>query len=1235
MRNRCVEISLLGTPPAISATIAPAATFGPASENCVDHLALVRASGLSDPVEAAALVAVHSALVRRSRGNASNGEGPTPRALVLWSELHQALRRRSSASGVEETEGVLNRSMALSYPGLDGASGLVVERNLAEACLVACRRSAGCIAGGIEVLDMLAPPGWREYVGNGMAGQVTQDVKVLRLALDAAAGLGDAGSTLLSLAVGSVKGGKSLEEHAGDLCLDEGDEEFMVSLAYPDSAARNFALSNVISHAAAVFSRNAGLGDRHCRSVISLRLFGAANANPVDASMSALFESGAWIEVSEMLAELSSQDEDSPPTAGSLLESAAFSVNKWSPADPRVNPDLFRSLSKAFQASPKWEPCLLLLNLIDASISLRLPLILRERAEVDTARTRITAGRGGELGLGWLGLSCLICEGGRDASRVGVRGRGGCPETRLARSALAPFFLPLLRAVDAVVSRLVCRVAVETVAAAGSSAAGHGILGPVRDFVQARDTVSDVLAPALNGDPGPDASAGGGRELLFFWDPFLIAWEWLQQTFDSLQTAVSSANLENLAGVSSALASLRAVGSRVDAAVLEHAGGAAPGKDTLWKRGPRAVAPAKASGALALGRLHRLADTLRVTAVPGVDHGVDGVPFVVSLGVLITSAHPALCVSVGDRRELLHGLCTLHWALTSEQESKEPVRTPAAAERDLVVSDADNGEGSTDSARAASLAKRLPQVLEDMVESARDRFKTSYKGTRLGAADRQDRLHQDDVEFGERFDDFDTEAAEAVANATLLVVSDGEHVGRGGEGDGAGGSGSNASRGSLLQDWAFLQLAPLREHWIAAEECDILAVLAKFSRLVGTPADPDLRLVMSRVARLRSAIVATPSLSPAVARPYQTLLWAWEDPHTWPVVSGPLMSTLLPVALESWGRRLWENLAGTPGAISFQLAPPPMVPHPKVEDGHRGGIADSDVHGGPVQLLTLARSSFLLRLASTASFRKGIVPGGGGANGGDGDAVDLTLMNASARQGQFRAAMRAVRDLRYCSTGALKPLVELSWARLRRTLGAFDAKADDLPSGTDDVPHSFRQALAPATSGFVAGAAWEAIQAPLIRSLEACSDERLSSRSESLVMPVVEALATALDAVSSDMGKGPTPRVEASAGLGMALLGCLNLELLLPSSPVDPGLRPALKRDLLQDRLAGVCGELTVRRMSLRLEGRGDVSPEVSFLAISWFGVVMCPPFSLLVHYYTPRITLHKTLHFCISVFRL
>lgn len=1279
MRNRCVEVCLLDVAPAV-AIIAPTvdgakasaspseghggATAIAATEHVADLLSLVRAAGLSDPGEASAAVAAHSALVaRRSKGkaNASSGEGPASRSLLLWARLAAASRSRGFLS--QGDGDALRRCMPLAYPGLNPGVGSTTEDRIAEAALAACLASAGSSALEIAtssagLLESLVACGWKDFVHDSAASLVAQGSKLLQITVAAGDSAGmEAGAPARGLLAMVVDGldskpctsTSSCFSAESDLSLKFGDAALLHSTGQACSSSKVSA--ELFAQAAVLFARSASPIDRHLRFVSASRVsskttvpapllassfqrgvLAADVGEAVSWMMGVLMDSPASREASTMISEMSAEVDAQISGDGWGMEIASVgqavlvSGNRWSPADPRSNLELFRSLQRVCRESVSWAPCGVLLRLVDASVGRRLPLLLAERAELTEARARISSGRAGEAGLGWLGLSCLICEGGRDSSRVG--GGARCPETRLARSVLAPNLLPLFRAVDGLVEGLVSRQA--AVLAEGGDGVGGGevFLGAVQEVLYSRDTVSRLLCSCSSSKsvkPGADASAGAGKkELLFAWDPFLVSWRWLQQAIDSLRSVLSdSSGVEDLPKVPAALATLGAVGARVDAAVSQHAGGAEPTRNTLWKHGPRAAAPSSAAGAISLARIGRLADEFRILPASGSAYNT-AEPTVVSLGSLMREAHPALCVRIDTRRELLHALCTLHWVASNEQADG-----PSGGQQALTTAiDLDSSAQPDDS---LSFAERLPGVLEDTLKSARARFEAGHKGTRLGAAERQEdglEHHQDDLEFGEKFDDFDTEAAEAVANATLLVVSgDGGGAAGGDAVAGGGAPGDTVSNGGVLQDWAVVQLSPLMEHWIAVEECQILSLLADLdvssASSTGSPEtlvaagrvdNSNLAALMARIARLRSGILATPSLSPAAARPHQTLLWAWADSSTWQDVHSPLLKRLLPVALDSFGRRLWENIVGTPGAFSLQLAPPEMIVH-STEDGigrqgsnTSGAAADAAAFLGPMQLLTLARSSFLLRFLATPTFRGGVVPGGGG---GAGNAMDLTLMNASARLAQFRMAMRGVRDLAYggaCggSGGALKPLVELSWSRLCRTLGAFDgllvnANVDATPAGAASEagaapPATFVGALRTAgCTGAAPFVSWDSVQGPLRSALEACPDDRLTAQAESLVVPAVEHLAHAMEALGGPAADGPTSRVEASAGLGMALAGSLKLVLVLPSSPVDPGLRPALKKELLGERMEDVKGELTVRQWSSVLEGGGQVSHEVRY----------------------------------------
>lgn len=1238
MRNRCVEISLLETPPPV--TVSPpslAADNAPlqaATEHTSDLLALVRDGGLADPAEAAAAVAMHSSLVASGgRSSAAGGQGPGPRSLVLWAELAAAVKGRCFLGGslynASCVGGGLRSTCALAYPGRYPGAASAANFAAGDVVLSAFADSCGDVGVESEVGAMLVQAPWRDVLENGAYSQVLQDLQVVRVVSGAVSGLGGAAEALLSAVVGAVRG-PGAEQHPAlvDLGVVPDDEDFVWLSSDVGNKERAMSL---LTQAALLVARGAGVSDRHLRVAAAgafsspqrpLRDPTAVVGEAVDKMISSLFDCSAWTDIAAMLADMEIQrcpggfepSSDSLQIAGSLAESVAAATSRWGPTDPRVNPDLFRSLSKAFGALPMWRPFTLLLDLFDVAVAWRLPLVLKEGAEIEEVRSRIATGRLSEAGVGWLGLSCLICEGDYEVSKFGARGRARSPETRLARASLAPYILPLFQAVDGLVEGLVCREASERAWSVGAQAATQFLVA-VQAVVEARDSVSLGFSSGSSVDHlEPGASGGGGDQLVFEWDRFLVAWRWLNQRIDGLRVVLSSPQFDSLGNVSHAMATLRAVTLRIDAAVLEHAGGAAPARDTLWKYGSRAAAPSSARGALALGKLRRLADEFRVLPSGGVftGHGAGGdedSDSKVRLGSLMRHAHPSLCVGVQTRRELLDALCTLHWCSSDEQE--RPRLASATASGSLLSSDGrevvqagganvvGNGVGG---GALSGFEERLPSVLDEMVKSCRLRFSEGYRGTRLGVTARDEGLEHDTVESGDRFDDFETEAAEAVTNATLVVVS--------GDGDGSrAAAGASGGGGGVLEDWATLQLSPLKEHWLAAEECQLLAQLATLVAVsgaevgvvvqgatstsvteAGVTGRTGFSALMRRVARLRSVLLATASLSPAVARPYQTLLWAWDNLGN-SAEFGVLISRLLPIALESWGRRLWESLVGTPGALSWQLSPPPMVAQACSESGHHGaGGVGSTVFAGPAQLLTLARSGFLLRLASSASFHGGVVPGVGG------DSVDLTLMNASARLGQFRAAVGCLRDLRYDSSdGALKPLVELSWARLLSTLRSFDRLVADKVDGFLAFGEALPTASAVSSSAYADGAVGIAdkIEESLRQALGCCPDERLVSQADTLVLPAAGALVAALVAFGP-RGEGPTKRVEALAGLGAALLGCLRLQLIQPSSPVDPGLRPALKKELLAERLDGITGELTVRRWSLRLEGRGDLSPQVT-----------------------------------------
>lgn len=1148
MRNRCLEISLLDVPPPLVVT--PSLPLCALTEHALDAFYLAHATGLGDLCSMASAVALHSALGARHSLRASNAEGLPPRALLIMAELAAALESRGIYHSYASRDD-RRPYLEMAYPWVSKAMTSSVEMDVVEACRQACVEwKKQCSA-----VDLMSPSRWDDWVEQGVMSRVLQDSKVWELAIIAVSE-GDNEKGIYSLFVDSVRNGGQAGSNAvkGDFALQPRDEDFLLSPNKLSSLKETDVdtSSRILLHAAALFARRASAIDRELRAEFATKLMTprheGQSVEAIRFMMAAVFDSRAWRDASCLITEVVSgmSGKVDKKEIGSLRDNIKTSTSQ----NLFGNPNHYNALRRALLPFGAWASAMFLIDLLHAAVICRLPIIIKERAELSKARSRCADGNYGENGLGWIGLSYMMCEGGLDMVKASTRSRREHDQdTRLARSLVIPYILPLLRAVDAVVDSLMHREAAQIVLREEAGLADKVVDG-VRALMQARDTVSAVLMP-----PTLDGSNHG----TFSWNHFLIAWEWLGKKRLSLETSLmeSPSFLQHLESVSSKLARLRSVCAFIDKSVLEHAGGASPAKETLWSHGDKAAAATTAKGALALGRLHKLAEMFRVS-----DQGFRSV---ISLSSLMRDAHPLLCVPVTFKKELLNALCTVYWAASTESDTSILTIQPSMIDAIPGQDEAVDGVGAV----GAPLVEVLPVVLEDELRLAQARFENKFKGITLASGAPQP--SQEGSDNGDMFDEQDTRTANTVANASLFVCDASDVVGA-------------SSGGNVLQQWTSFQLSVLREHWIAVEECQILAILATLLTQKASVSRADVSPVMSRVACLRSVMLASSSLSPALARPYQTLLWAWSSPTSWPMVFMRLLSRLLPVALESWGRRLWEDLAGV---VSLELSPPQIF-----NEGQGQGNVLIDpastvlhFHEGPVQLLTLGRSSILLRLTSCTAFLDGMMRHGHGCN------ADLTLMNASARLGQYRAAIRSVRDLSYGDTAAVTSLVTLSWARLIGTLQPFDTFREGV-EGKTEGQNSFGAVLGQACPG---GDTWDRVGSPLKDLLRVCHDKRLTKHGDSLVIPAVKALCHARDALEKEAGKlAWSLKTDIAAGIGVVYLGCLRLALLLPSSPVDPGLRPALEKELLEERLAGVKGDLTVQRWSLRLDGRGDASPEVN-----------------------------------------
>ncbi|CAM9109057.1 unnamed protein product, partial [Sphacelaria rigidula] len=166
------------------------------------------------------------------------------------------------------------------------------------------------------------------------------------------------------------------------------------------------------SHLASHFVRRTSVADRGQRAALAARISQDRNGRGRYPKLSdlvipmteALMESHSWAEISAILSDLKDQvkglfsdkTHGNAEAPGSLLASASAALSVWAPADPRSNIDHLYGVERFVNYGSTWKPLVLYLSLLDAAVGMRLPLILREEAEVSKASSRLKSGRSGE-----------------------------------------------------------------------------------------------------------------------------------------------------------------------------------------------------------------------------------------------------------------------------------------------------------------------------------------------------------------------------------------------------------------------------------------------------------------------------------------------------------------------------------------------------------------------------------------------------------------------------------------------------------------------------------------------------------------------------------------------------------------------------------------------------------------------------------------------------------------------
>ena len=338
------------------------------------------------------------------------------------------------------------------------------------------------------------------------------------------------------------------------------------------------------------------------------------------------------------------------------------------------------------------------------------------------------------------------------------------------------------------------------------------------------------------------------------------------------------------------------------------------------------------------------------------------------------------------------------------------------------------------------------------------------------------------------------------------------------EGAGLGqeaGNGQEVVR-NLMTRFATLQTTPLIDFWSVHEESIIIGLIS---------AAADLGALVALVERIKNWIKISlkGDRNIAIFRPYQTLIWSLQSslPHS---AIKRLLSLLLPTMISGNFRDSWTNSYDELNRLSAEIASP-IFWGVESADGVVSQLSDnaSSAFSGIARLDQSIISPAISRLMTSS---------GDWGSGCSTSVARFTLENASARQNQGKELVKILSSL---STPS------------RSERGTADMNV--IRRMTRDILSAFAVAEG--------GKVWDG------GKLEGCKDVRFSGLLETVIRPLLE--------IVDGEGMG-----EEKVAESWVYLGLLNLHLSLPSTPLDPALKPAAKAASILSKLKhlGVKGEV-------------------------------------------------------------
>jgi len=372
----------------------------------------------------------------------------------------------------------------------------------------------------------------------------------------------------------------------------------------------------------------------------------------------------------------------------------------------------------------------------------------------------------------------------------------------------------------------------------------------------------------------------------------------------------------------------------------------------------------------------------------------------------------------------------------------------------------------------------------------------------------------------------------------------------------------------LLRKWAYVQTSQLVEVSLVYEEIELIQILcsasSRYLQEDSFELKTDLRRYIPHIREFVFTALEKSMWSPHSLRPYQTLLWALESDSISNSSMRSLIKNVLPLMFSYLSFHLWSNSFVDIDRIC------PAITSPSLWKDSNSDLNVRDIrvginnfkHDGPLRLRQPVRSQLLLRLYGRTSIR---VP-------------RWTLENFHVRYVQAKSIISHLGTRKIASqTLSMAHVLIYQFSNIIHSLK------------TDFTNASSSRLLIKMLNDMALRKSTNRLE-DMKDLLRDCQEVRFVSLLNTVVYPLLEALTRFFDFKETSY----------SMNLARAWIFCgvLQLQLLLPSSPVDPTKKPAAKVNQWKNYISNLGLQLSVYQWESRTYAGDDFvrDDHISFL---------------------------------------